>query len=230
MGVVGKSSDEWYAIGDAALRAGNIPEATEAFRSAVAVDASHANALYRLAEIARAEGDVAGAVALVERTLAVNPTHAGARKLGAKLQATGPPTPAPSAPPCPPSGAGVAGIAESVKRTVEPFRLRQGSSQVVAVRVRARVGPAPAGQLVAVELRGHRVRGSLESGDWVELPAEWQPGAPVTRVRNLSTCADVVVVRDILARIFIVLVVAFVAAWIVVLFGVVGRELFLSGS
>lgn len=227
--MVGKSADEWYTIGDAALRAGNIPEATAAFRSAVEAKPSHANAIYRLAEIARAAGDVPGAFELLEQTLALNPAHAGAKKLVAKLQAAGPPASEPSAPPCPPSGAGIAGIAETVKRMTEPFRLRHGASQVLSIRMRTRVGPAPVGQLVAVELRGHRIRGSIENGDWVEMPAGWQPGTRVRHIRNLSTCADVVVVRDLLARLFTVLVVAFVAAWVAVLFFVVGRELFFSG-
>ena len=225
------SADEWYAIGDRALRVGSITEAKQAYDSALSANPSHGNAMYRLAEIARANGDVAGAVALLQRTLSVHPAHAGAKKLLAKLQPAGSTKPAPDPPNCPPSGAGIAGVVESVRRGAEPYDIRSGSATVLAFRLRTQPGgPDQKPQIIAGELRGKLIRGSIDPGDWIELPAGWRPGTSLTRVMNLTTCSEVVGYRRLPPTIVTYAIVGFVSVSIAVLFFVVGRKLFFSGS
>jgi hypothetical protein len=233
---VSLSAGQWYEKGDAALRAGQYDEADEAFRDALVIEPRHTNALYRLGELALFRGEVDIAEDLFRQTLAVDPAHAWARKkLDRMSQRKSAPSPsaktkpakaAATLPTYDPVGPGIVGTVQSVRRFSENYQLKQGTRPVWAIRVRKqRPGDLP-GNPIAAEMRGNQIRGELNTGDWVQFPAGWVPGKKLVVLRNLTTGGEVRVARRWLASAFTVLVVGFVSVWIVVLFFIVGRQLF----
>lgn len=91
---VSRSADEWYSIGYTAMRNQQISEAAEAFRAALVVNPNHANANYRLGEVAEYEGQPDRAKAFYYRALAAQPEHKAAlKKLGRLTASVASPTP-----------------------------------------------------------------------------------------------------------------------------------------
>jgi TolA-binding protein len=219
----GRSSDEWYRIGDDALKAKppEIARATQAYRRALEADPSHANALYRLGEIAQAQHRPREAMGLFERALQANPQHAGARDRLRRLQsAPSPPKPSPG-PPHPPAGDGPVGIVAALQRSQETQWLTRTTLSVWTFRVQTD------GDVLPVRLRGESLSGSVREGEWVELPANYRRGRPVKSLMNLTTLERVTVkTRPWYVTAMVVFIVLFVAAWIIALFVKVGGELF----
>lgn len=225
-----RDANEWYSAGDRARESGDYAAARQAYAQAVAVDPRHANAVYRLGELALVDGDRAGAAQLFQRTLVINPEHASARKQLAKLASQKAKNAPPSVtqPRCAPAGDGLIGIVQSVRRASENYAIRQGTRPVLLFRVQVREpGGEPRG-FVDASIRGSRIDGSLEPGDWVEFPSGWRPGGALSGVVNLTTCSSVGVVRRPFATAFTWVVVLFVIAWIAVIFVVVGTNLMSS--
>ncbi len=220
-----QSADQWYAAGDAAREARDLDEAEHAYERAVALDPNHANATYRLGEIALARGDVARGEQLFRRTLTLHPGHAWAQKQLTRLDQRAPANGGATGPQCPPSGTGVVGVVQSVRRAAETHAIKQGSRPVLSFRVRVQPPGGAPGGVVAAEIRGNRIDGTLEPGDWVEFPARWRPGQRLSGVRNLTTCTPVATVRQPVVTALTWAVVLFVIVWIGVIFFVVGRQL-----
>jgi hypothetical protein len=236
-----RTAGEWYDAGDAARRAGDVAAAEQAYRRALEIDPRLANAAYRLGEIALERGQRKAAVDLFRHTLTLQPGHAWAMKqleamASASVTTTPGPGPSPAhaapaaqvAPPnCDPSGEGLVGIVQAVRRSSENYQVRQGTRSVLSVRVRIQYpGEAP-GRVVGFEMRGSRITGMIDPGDWIELPAGWQPGDRLRWFSNLTTCDEVFVDESVIGRIFTIVVVTFVIVWIAVIFFVVGRQMFL---
>jgi tetratricopeptide (TPR) repeat protein len=74
---------------DAMKQRGDLAEATRLFREALAIDPAHEDSHYYLANCLAATGDVAGAIAELDRLLAINPqSHRGLARRGALLAAS----------------------------------------------------------------------------------------------------------------------------------------------
>jgi len=71
-------SIDWQKAGEAARKAGNLPGATDALESALAVDPRNRAAYVELAEVARAQGLQGKAIRLYKEALLLDPTDVAA--------------------------------------------------------------------------------------------------------------------------------------------------------
>jgi tetratricopeptide (TPR) repeat protein len=213
-------ADALYLQGSRAIEQGSPSTAEAMLQQAVAIDPGHANAWYRLGEIAQIQGDLVSARQLYQRVLALQSAHVSAKRRLEQVAPVGPDAievPVLARQP----GAGIAGPVSAVQQ-----RFEQDSSRrpvlVLSFRVRAREsGPSTAAPL-SVEMRGRSLHGSIQNGDWIELPTDWRPGQALTDVLNLTTGEDVKVKDDSAASKLIgttvrgVILIAFIVVMIIV--------------
>jgi hypothetical protein len=207
----GRSAADWYRTGETAFRLGQIDRARSAFERAVAVDPQLANAHYRLGQLAEHAGRVVDAAALYEETLRVQPTHVSAARRLEQLEEEMPSLA------LEPSGRGPVGLVSLLRQRYEQDSLRR-PLVVLAFRL-ARDGDAQGRSRLPVEMRGRSLRGGIDDGDWVQLPADWRPGRVVRQLVNLTTDEKVVLAEDHVGRSVtaMVVVTALVVAAIIVI-------------
>ncbi|MDQ3935520.1 MAG: FHA domain-containing protein [Actinomycetota bacterium] len=196
----GASPDDEYALGYQALEAGEDAAAAAAFERALQADPGHANSMYQLGVVAQRRGDLEAAATLYHRAIEANPRHVSAHARLQELErlaaapppqvlAAAPPAeqPRPAGPPLAldPSGRGVWGRAFAVQQRYEQDQMRR---PVMVVTFRLQRGDVDEPQPpVPVELRGPRLKGSLNEGDVVEMPRVWRVGRRAGSVLNLTT-------------------------------------------
>ena len=221
----GGSASAWYEVGDTALRKHRIDEAHNAFTQAVRIDPRHSNALYRLGEIAQSRGDLKSAEEFYRRALSVHPDHKSARERLEKLLARQ----AEDRPPHEPVDDGYVGRVRGLQQTQAPALITRWRANDWWWSFRLelpRTDLEPA-KVLPVRLRGQSLVGDLREGDWVELPIKWRPETYLKGLRNLTTGVAVRVRRrPWILTLLEALISAFVIAWLVAIFFIVGRELF----
>ena len=222
---VARSADDWFRIGESALRRGNLQEAHGAFSSAVDLDASHPNALFRLGELAQSDGDVQTAIGFYRRTLTAQPGHGKARERLRQIAAA----PKKEGPPYGPFGNGVVGIVRGVRQsTVGGLAVMTFRPDLFDwfIRIEQRRPEEESGRMVSARMRGHNLVGDLQQGDWVELPRRWRPGRKLKRLTNLEVNERVEVNRGSRTlKLLHFIVTLLVIIWIVAGFAMVAPEL-----
>ena len=176
-----------YYLGVVRQSAGDSTEATRWFASALIANALHRGALDQLAAIAGSQQpDGAQPITQRDRTTQSEPATEPARSEPAGEPARLRPPRQPSSPHA------VIGIASHVRQQPIPWRGKPAAMVQLTFRLDTYsadgVGPGPS---LAVELRNHEIRGTVDDGDWVELPPDFNPDKPAKELRNLSTGARV---------------------------------------
>lgn len=83
-----------------------------------------------------------------------------------------------------------AGVARSVRNRSEQSNMQNGETQYIwTFRIERHDADGNALPPIPVEMRGASFSGSLDEGDWVEIPTGWQPGRTLqlSRIMNLTT-------------------------------------------
>lgn len=185
-----RSAEEWHATGTEAIARRDVDGAEEAFRQALLLDPQHANALYRLGELAQHRADIPAATYWYGRALDAQPGHAGAlKRLAVRTPAAAPqPRPEPESkppkPPQPPRGSGLVAIARNYQQHQNSNMNRRS---VLVISFRLEVPGRKSATQQAVHMRGPELHGSIANGDWIEMPRRWKPGREPGTVRNLTT-------------------------------------------
>ena len=90
---------------------------------------------------------------------------------------------------------GILGVARGVRERTDQRAIgqSQASEHVWTFRVERHDTEGRVLQPIPVEMRGLSFRGSINEGDWVEIPGTWKPGVTLQprRLRNRTTGADV---------------------------------------
>lgn len=219
-----RSAEEWYGVGDEALKRRDIDSAHDAFSRALELDPMHANALYRLGEIAQADGNFEDAEEFFRAAIDVNPGHAGAHARLERLLAEAPQGDGPT---YEPEGDGIVGVVSALRQHTETTVMTRGTQWVWTFRVEARSPDGRRGRAVAAQMRGAAIVGSLGDGDWVELPSGWRTGQKLKSLTNLTTGERIgVATRSPVVTVLVALVVLFAVAWIAYAFIKVGAQEF----
>jgi hypothetical protein len=219
------AADAYYGLGYLARDRGDGSGAEAAFKAALASEPGHANALYELGALAEARGALQEARDVYVRVLAINPEHASAKQQLSQLELSRPQTPplqseeAPG-PPNPPSRPDATyGLVSAVQQRYEQG-VRQSTTVVTFRFARA----TPDGLLlppIGLEMRGVSWRGSINPGDWIELPHGWRPSQRIRRATNLTSLEPIEMRFSSLPNPVAIPIMVFIIVWIVVLFGIV---------
>jgi hypothetical protein len=202
-----------YGQGVIRLRQGDATAAEECLLNAYQLDPRNANACYYLGVISKEAGDDRHATIWYASALAANPDHDGAltelslmataRGLNGPSQREAPvpdrqnraPSEAanqtPAGPPRPPSSPhAIVGVASHVRQQMVPWRGKPSGMQQMTFRLECHQGHGvQRGDRFSVELRSHEVHGTVEDGDWIELPIDFDPrrSKPIKELTNLTT-------------------------------------------
>jgi hypothetical protein len=185
-------------MGETAFRLGQVDRAQSAFARAVAEDPELANAHYRLGQLAEHAGRVDDAVCFYDHALRAEPTHVSAARRLEQLE--GAPDAARSLA-AEASGGGAVGVVRMLRQRYEQDDLRRPLT-VLAFRLAPCDGDVDVDgrSLLPVEMRGQSLRGGIDDGDLVQLPADWRPGRTARRLINLTTGETVVLAEDRVGR------------------------------
>jgi hypothetical protein len=183
-------------MGETAFRLGQVDRAQSAFARAVAEDPELANAHYRLGQLAEHAGRVHDAVCFYDQALRAEPTHVSAARRLEQLE--GAPNAARSLA-AEASGGGAVGVVRLLRQRYEQDDLRRPLT-VLTFRLEACDGDVDGRSLLPVEMRGQSLRGGIDDGDLVQLPADWRPGRTARGLINLTTGETVVLAEDRVGR------------------------------
>lgn len=218
--------DSLYGLAMIALKRGDSDSAQMFFEQSLGVKRNNPNALYYLARALLRQGGRYEVIALLGEALSYDPRHEAALReisqligdIGhADLDASQQSEPSPLAnaaagtatsresapararlhpPRAPQDPAATVGIVRNLSKGVGPWRGTPAALQIWTFRVETYDGEGTPGGLVGVEIRGHEIAGTLDSGDWVEIDDEPEAGEGLRpkEVRNLTT-SDVVKAR-----------------------------------
>lgn len=196
-----RSQNSLYFLGEIAAIRHNYDAAVGLFSQVLTLNPRHAGALRRLTQVAGAMGASRSTEAAVrppgfgDRGNPVEPVAAIPPKtrlapIPQSGMPTAPPRPAAQPPRAPSSSRSIIGIAGQVRLQVVPFNGHAAAKQSLTFRVAVMDRRGHPQGTIAVEMRGFRIQGNVENGDWVEL-YKVSRGGKVTSFRNLSTGGEI---------------------------------------
>ncbi|MBO3748802.1 tetratricopeptide repeat protein [Streptosporangiaceae bacterium NEAU-GS5] len=201
-------AEAYYGLGVVHFKGRDLETASQWFTKSIEANYRSDNSLYYLGEIAAARGDRDAAVVLFARALVLNPRHVGGLKRLAQFapavagtnaraghaplpQSRNSPTPTARSssslrPPHPPSSPNaIIGIAENVRRQAVPWNGQAASKESLVLRIAVIDNSGHPKRTIGVEIRGFRVTGNVDNGDWVEVEKMDGRGR-VKALRNLT--------------------------------------------
>jgi tetratricopeptide (TPR) repeat protein len=209
-----------YGLALVSRRQGDRDRAQALLEQTLGVDRRNPDALAQLARIHLEKGNQDAATRLAGESLALNPRHpvatatiwgltnqptagalAGVVQPGEAQPPRQPSEPAPRhVPPRPPTSASsTVGTVEDLKQGVAPYRGKPAALQVWSFRLQGYDADGRPLPLIGVEMRGMEITGTLDNGDWVEIPESARPGEGLRpkKLYNL-TSNDMVNARNFL--------------------------------